>query len=197
MDNRSEALAYFERGRDLALTLERRMPGSFGFRFQLALAYYNLAIGQRDDQRRSEAIVSCRKSGELFDALPREQPNHREAQRALSLIDNLLGLLLVEDGHSDEALPALQRSYEVMSKLADEDPGRLDYQLRLAAISANTALAWKTLGSLPPVPGGGRRAANMSCRRGRCRPRPRVRISAEISRRSSAVRHTDRDQDRP
>ncbi len=115
-------------------------------RYDLALAYYNLAKLLRDTDRSAPAAEAFQQALEHLDRLIREQPGRGITRQLLANTHYDLGVLHQAGGRIDVAAKAWLRSREILEALVREHPETWGYRYNLARSLRSLSLVADTNG---------------------------------------------------
>lgn len=107
----------------------------------LAVAYWELAVLQRELGDADKARTICRQAESLMKKLCEENPKHVSFRDQLASIESDLGGMLLEAGQLDEATNTLMSSLTIRTDLLEKYPSRLGFRGTAARTESNLAIA--------------------------------------------------------
>ncbi len=133
--SKPEALATYEKARDLWLELLQNAPDNAGFQEELAKAYRDIgAIQYRSLAQPAAGLKAFQESQVLYERLVREHPDDLAYQSGLASCYDDLAAWYDQNNRPSEERALLDRSVGLWEKLAGRDP---QYRLPLASTLMN------------------------------------------------------------
>jgi serine/threonine protein kinase len=146
-DDPAGAIEHAENALTARLTASALAPERRFFAFEVASAYWTLALCLSQVQRSTEADAHLDEASRILETLLRDFPESFRYRDLRSQVEEVRGMNQVYAGHPELGLPFLERAANEREALCLEHPDRCDLALSAGRILVNLASALGAIGT--------------------------------------------------